>query len=195
MNKLLAVIFVSAFGTSVAIAQGVSSPSDAAGNDTSTKNASDRTSGAGTAGTSSAITSQQGSGNASSSEAKGKSGNSAGASGSNGTGSSGSSAEKISGTSGSSNSGGSQGSTDGGGAGVTTGISGAGIPGNLGTMDGTKGNNSPYIGAGATTSGSSGTAGSDKAPTTGTGIPSAAEGGAEKHLFRGQSPEPSKPGK
>jgi hypothetical protein len=57
-------------------------------------------------------------------------------------------------------------------------------------MDGTKGNNSPYIGAGSTTSGgSSGTANPDKAPTTGTGIPSAATGGSEKHLFRGQVPE------
>lgn len=99
-------------------------------------------------------------------------------------------------TSGSGNKGGSGGSTAGGG-GVPTGITGAGIPGNLGTMDGTKGNNSPYLGAGATTPG---TDESGNAPTTGTGIPSAKSsgasggksGGSYDGLFRGQSSEPSK---
>jgi hypothetical protein len=56
-------------------------------------------------------------------------------------------------------------------------------------MDGTKGNNSPYIGAGSTTPGNS--AGPSN-PSTGTGLPSTASGGSESHLFRGQSPEPSK---
>jgi hypothetical protein len=167
--KILTVLFISALGTSAAVAQSPSRASgdaNAAGKNEMRIDSGDRSAGAAKA--SSGKKNKQQSDTA------------------------GSSAETISGTSGSSNSGGSRGSTDGGGAGVTTGISGAGIPGNLGTMDGTKGNNSPYIGAGTAGSGSSGASGSDKPPTTGTGIPSAATGGSEKHLFRGQSPEPSK---
>lgn len=187
MKKLVAVLSISAFGIGAAVAQedlsgggataskGLTENESAVQNDKSNRK-SGNVSSAGAGAPGSPASSGIGASKAETDTA----------------GSAGSSAETIRGTSGASNSGGNRGSTDGGGAGVTTGISGAGIPGNLGTMDGTKGNNSPYIGSGATTSeGSSGNAGPDQ-PTTGTGIPSAATGGSEKHLFRGQSPEPRK---